>query len=101
MAGPGDGSYLRGYEAGYAFGLQSAERFVAYLERTTAGSHLRLRLPVRMTGRFLDALTGRDLGPVAVPAAPDGQAPVRVAVPAGRRIVVNLRALAADLAPIP
>ena len=92
VAGPGDGSYLRGYEAGYAFGLQGAGRFVAYLERTTAGSHLRLRLPVPMTGRFLDALTGRDLGPVAVPAATAGQTPVRVAVPAGRRIVVDLRA---------
>ena len=97
VAGPGDGSYLRGYDAGYAFGLQGAERFVAYLERTTADSHLRLRLPVRMTGRFLDALTGRDLGPVAVPAATAGQAPVRVAVPAGRRIVVNLRVPTAEL----
>ena len=62
------------------------------LERTTAGSHLRLRLPMRMTGRFVDALTGRDLGPVAVPAASAGQTPVRAAVPAGRRIVVDLRA---------
>ena len=93
VAGPGDCSYLRGYEAGYAFGLQSAERFVAYLEHTAVGSHLRLRLPARMTGRFLDALTGRERGRVAFPTATAGQTPVRVAVPAGRRIVVDLRSL--------
>ena len=89
---PGDGSYLHGYEGGYGFSLQSAERFIAYLEDTAADSHLRLRLPVRMTGRFLDALTGRDLGPVAVPAASGGQAAMRIAVPAGRRVIVSLRA---------
>ncbi len=93
VTGPGDGSYLRGYEAGYAFGLQNAERFVAYLENTAADSHLRLRLPVRMAGRYIDALTGSDLGPVTVAAVPATQSPVRVALPAGsRRIIVSLRA---------
>ena len=98
VTGPGDGSYLRGYEAGYAFGLQSSERFVAYLENTFVDSHLRLRLPVRMTGRFIDALTGSDLGPVTVAADPAAQSPVRVRLPAGRRrIIVSLRAGAADM----
>ena len=97
VTGPRDGSYLRGYEAGYAFGLQSADRFVAYLENASAESHLRLRLPVRMTGRYIDALTGSDLGPLKVAAVPATQSPVRVGLPAGsRRIIVSLRAGAID-----
>ena len=98
VTGPRDGSYLRGYEAGYAFGLQNAERFVAYLENPSANSHLRLRLPVRMTGRYIDALTGSDLGPVTVAAGAATQSPVRVGLPAGsRRLIVSLRAGADDI----
>ena len=90
--GPAGGSVLRA--AGglrRAFGFQSPERFIAYMEATTSESHLMLRLPVPMSGRFLDAATGAGLQEVTVPV--DTGPPVRVPAPPGRAgVILDLHA---------
>ena len=87
--GPRVGSYLRASRAlGLAFGLQGPDQFLAYLEDTTAGSRLMLRLPIRMTGRFLDVATGAVLGELTVEAPLDTEPPEPVAVPAGHHSVI-------------
>ena len=100
LRGPRRGGYLVAtHRAGYSFGLQASGRFVAYVEDTRRDAHLRLRLPVPMRGRFIDALTGRDLGAAAANAVATTDAPWRLRLPAGHRAVVL--DLAADPAPIP
>ncbi len=87
--GPADGSMLR--SAGgvrRAFGFQSPRRFIAYLESTTPESFLTLRLPVPMTGRFVDAATGSELQEVTVPASTDTEPPARVYAPPGHAAVI-------------
>ena len=99
VGGPGRGSYLIAtHAAGYRFGLQAPGRLVAYVENTSRNAHLRLRLPVPMSGRFTDALTGSDLGAVTVHPVATTDAPWRLPLPPGRRAIVL--DLAADAAPI-
>ena len=88
------GSYVRAFHgASYGFALQSPDRFVGYFERSAQDAQLRLRLPVPMSGRFIDALTGDNLGPVTVaPVAPE-EPPAQVLLPAGRvAVILSLRA---------
>lgn len=100
FGGPGRGSYLVAtHRAGHSFGLQAPGRFVAYVEDTRRDAHLRLRLPVPMRGRVIDALTGRDLGAVAANPVATTDAPWRLPLPAGHGAL--LLDLAADPAPIP
>ena len=89
------GSYLRAIRAaGYGFGLQGSDRFVAYVQNPARNANLRLRLPVGMSGRFLDAFTGRDLGPVTVASVPRSRPSARVSMPSGHRgVIVSLHAL--------
>lgn len=91
------GSYLRAsYGASYGFALESSDGWVGYFENTSEEARLQLRLPVAMSGRFMDALTGVDLGPAAVsPVSPD-EPPATVRLPAGRRaLILTLRAATA------
>ena len=89
VGGPGRGSYLVAtHAAGLSFGLQTPGRLVAYVENTSRNAHLRLRLPVPMSGRFTDALTGSDLGAVTVYPVATTDAPWRLPLPAERRAVV-------------
>ena len=87
------GSYLRAiHAAGRGFGLQGPDRFVAYVQNPDRNAELTMRLPVGMSGRFVDAFTGRDLGPVTVAAA-SSRPPSRVSIPGGRSaVIVSLRA---------
>ena len=81
--GPSEGSVLRA--AGgmrRAFGFQSPERFIAYMESTQPAPHVSLRLPVAMSGRLLDASTGAVLRELTVPAGRPAEPPVQVSVPA-------------------
>ena len=91
--GPPGGSVLRAAGGpSRAFGFQSPERFIAYVEATTPESSLMLRFPVPMSGRFLDAATGAGLQEVTVPAAATGP-PVRVSAPPGRAgVILDLHA---------
>ena len=94
VGGPADGSMLRG-AAGLrrVFGLQSPERFIAYLEPTTPASHVRLRLPAPMSGRFLDAATGTVLQEITVPAGTATGPPAHVHVPLVRAgVLLDLHA---------
>ena len=87
-------SYLRAVDAaGYGFGLQSHDRFIGYVQNPTRNANLRLRLPVGMSGRFLDAFTGRDLGAITVASVSGSRPPARVSIPGGRRgVLVSLKA---------
>lgn len=89
--GPSPGSYLRqSLELGLTFGLQGPDQFLAYLEDTATTSRLMLQLPIPMTGRFFDAVTGVGLGELTVLAT---EQPTPVAVPAGyRSVILRLRA---------
>ena len=90
---PDAGGYLRAIHGARGFALQSADRFVGYFERTSRQAHLGLRLPVTMTGRFLDALTGSDLGPATVAPVSPEEPPARVRLPGGRlAVILSLRA---------
>ena len=83
------GSYLRAfYGASYGFSLGSPDRFVGYFENTSEEARLLLRLPVAMSGRFMDALTGADLGPATVDPVSPAAPPAAVRLPAGRRAVI-------------
>ena len=95
VRGSAAGSYLEAiHAAGYGFGLQSPDRFVAYVENPSSEAHLGLRLPVLMRGRFLDALTGRELGVVTVAPAPRSEPSARVPIPGGHpAVIVSLQAL--------
>ena len=87
--GPTEGSMLRASDGlSRVFGLQSQERFIAYMESTGPASHVRLRLPVPMSGRFLDAATGAVLLDLSVPASLSTDPPVRVHVPPGYATVL-------------
>ena len=78
---------------GLTFALQGPDQFHAYLEDTTTASRLMLRLPVVMTGRFIDVDTGVLLGELTVEPALATARPTRVAVPAGHRaVILQLRA---------
>ena len=80
--GPTEGSVLRASSGmRRAFGLQSPERFIGYVESTQAASHVRLRLPVAMSGRLLDASTGAVLRELTVPARMRAEPPVEVSIP--------------------
>ena len=73
--GPSEGSVLRA--AGgmrRAFGFQSPERFIAYMESTQPVPHVMLQLPVAMSGVLVDAVTGGVLRELTVPASPAGRA---------------------------
>ena len=84
VGGPAEGSVLRAARGlRQAFGFQSPERFIAYLESTNLESHLMLRFPVPMSGRFLDAATGEELQEVTVRASAAADPPARVYAPAG------------------
>ena len=61
---------------------------LAQREDTTTVSRLMLRLPVVMTGRFIDVDTGVLLGELTVEPALATARPTRVAVPAGHRAVI-------------
>ena len=91
------GSYLRAfYGASYGFALESSDRWVGYFENTSEEARLHLRLPVAMGGRFMDALTGADLGPAAVSPVSPEEPPATVRLPAGRRaVILSLRTAAA------
>ena len=83
------GSFLRAsYGVSYGFALQSSDRWVGYFENTSPEARVQLRLPVAMNGRFVDALTGVDLGPAAVRPVSPGEPPAPVRLPAGRRAVI-------------
>ena len=88
------GSHLRaffGVRSGFA--LQGADRFVGYFEHTSPDAHARLRLPTTMSGRFIDALTGGDLGPATVVSVSPAEPPAAVRLPAGRlAVILSLRA---------
>ena len=94
VGGAGDGSYLIAtHGAGDSFGLESADRFLAYVEDTSTAAHLRLRPPVPMRGRFIDGLTGSDLGPVSVRPVRASEPPATLPLPGGHRaLIVSLRA---------
>ena len=84
VGGPAEGSTLRAaHGLRQAFGFQSPERFIAYLESTRRESQLMLRFPVPMSGRFLDAATGEELQEVTVRASAADDPPARVYPPAG------------------
>ena len=84
VGGPAEGSTLRAaHGLRQAFGFQSPERFIAYLESTRRHSHLMLRFPVPMSGRFLDAATGEELQRVTVRASTASDPPARVYPPSG------------------
>jgi|GEM_PF-2004528 len=87
------GSHLRAfYGASYGFALQSSNRFVGYFENTSQEARLQLRLPVSMSGRFIDALTGSDLGPASVAPVSPEEPPALVRLPAGRlAVILSLR----------
>lgn len=81
------------HAAGRGFGLQGPDRFVAYVQVPDRNACRTLRLPVGMSGRFVDAFTGRDFGAVTVAAAPRSGPPSRVSIPGGRSAaIVSLRA---------
>ena len=91
--GPREGSVLRAWSGlEVVHGLQGPDQFLAYVEDTTLDSRLMLRLPVRMTGQFLDAATGEILGEVAVEAPLAAERPTSVVVPAGHQsVILHLR----------
>ena len=101
--GPADGSMLRSSGGlRQAFGFQSPDRFIGYLEPTEPTAHARLRLPVRMSGRFLDAPTGAVLQEVTVQASTGTDPPVRVPVPAGHAgVLLDLSARPERLDTVP
>ncbi|MCY3842511.1 MAG: hypothetical protein OXH69_03105 [Acidobacteria bacterium] len=83
------GSFLRAfYGVSYGFALQNSDRWVGYFENTSPEARLQLRLPVAMSGRFIDALTGTDLGPAAVSPVSPEEPPAPVRLPASRRAVI-------------
>ena len=96
--GPAEGSTLRAaHGLRQAFGFQSPERFIAYLESTRRDSHLMLRLPVPMSGTFLDAATGEALQEVTVRATTAADPPARVYPPAGHAaVLLDLHARMSD-----
>ena len=76
-----------------AFGFQSPRRFIAYIEPTGSESFVALRLPVPMSGRFLDATTGAVLQGLAIPASEAAGPPVRVIAPPGHHgVLLDLHA---------
>ena len=76
-----------------AFGFQSRQRFIGYIEPTGSESFVALQLPVPMSGRFLDAATGAVLQELAVPAREATDPPVRVVTPPGRHgVLLDLHA---------
>ena len=87
-------SYLRAhYGASYGFALQSSGRFIGYFENTAQEAELRLRLPVAMSGRFIDALTGGDLGQARAASVSPEEPPAPVRLPPGRlAVILSLRA---------
>ena len=93
--GPAEGSMLRAsHGLRQAYGFQSPERFIGYLEPERGASHVQLRLPVTMSGRFHDAATGAVLLEVTVRASTGADA-VRVDVPAGQdEVLLDLHARA-------
>ena len=88
------GSYLRAIRAaGIGFGLQGPDRFVAYVQNPGRHANLRLRLPVGMSGRFVDAFTGHDLGTVTVAPVSSSRTSSRVSIPGERLgVIVSLQA---------
>ena len=66
---------------GRAFGFQSPNRFICYMESTVPESSVTLRLPVPMSGRFLDASTGAVLQELTVEASTGTDPPARVHPP--------------------
>lgn len=94
VGGPAEGSMLRAARGlRQAFGFQSPERFIGYIESTNLESHLMLRFPVPMSGRFLDAATGEELQEVTVRASAAADPPARVYAPAGHvGVLVDLHA---------
>ena len=92
--GPAEGSMLRAsHGLRQAFGFQSPDRFIGYLERRAGASHVRLRLPVTMSGRFLDAVTGAVIQEVTVQASARTDPPIRVDIPTGHReVLLDLQA---------
>lgn len=104
--GPADGSMLRASDGlRRAFGFQSSERFIGYLEtpESTAAApapQVLLRLPVPMSGRFLDATTGDVLQEVTVPASTGTDPPARLYAPAGSaRVLLDLLAVSGSDVP--
>lgn len=96
----GPDPFLRAsYGLGFALGLQGREQFVAWLEDTGPEARLLLRLPARMSGRFIDAATGEALGAVTVQAHRPTRPPVTVAAPPGRRAVLLHLRIAGAAAP--
>ena len=92
--GPADGSMLRvarGLER--TFGFQSPDRFICYMESTVPESSVTLRLPVPMSGRFLDAATGAVLQELTVQASTGADPPARVHPPPGHAgVILDLHA---------
>ncbi|MXZ70666.1 MAG: hypothetical protein F4Z04_04035 [Acidobacteria bacterium] len=91
--GPAEGSMLRAaHGLRQAFGFQSPQRFVAYLESTRADSQLVLRFPAPMSGRFFDAATGEALQEVTVRASAATDPPASLYPPAGHAgLLLDLR----------
>ena len=80
--GPSDNSVLRAASGmRRAFGFQSPDRFIAYMESMQPAPHVSLRLPVAMSGRVLDAATGVVLRELSVPASRPAEPPLQVRVP--------------------
>ena len=92
--GPSEGSVLRAASGmRRAFGFQSPERFIAYMESTQPAPHVSLRLPVAMSGRLLDAATGVVLQELSVPASRPAEPPLQVRVPPRRTgVLLDLHA---------
>ena len=94
VGGPAEGSTLRAaHGLRQAFGFQSPVRFIGYVESTRLDSHLMLRFPVSMSGRFLEAATGEALQEVTVRASTAADPPARVYPPAGHAgVLLDLHA---------
>ena len=90
----GDLGVLRGTSDARAFGFQSLDRFIGYVESPAPDAFVMLRLPVPMSGYWLDASTGTVLQAFTVQASPVGEPPVRVMVPTGHEeLLLDLKAL--------
>lgn len=91
---PAAGSMLRASDGlRQVFAFQSPDRFIGYMEQRPGPSHVRLRLPVAMSGRFLDAVTGAVIREVTVQASAATDPPTQVDMPAGHReVLLDLQA---------
>lgn len=83
-----------GMRGARAFGFQSLDRFIGYVESSSEpDAFVMLRLPVPMSGHWLDASTGAVLQLLTVKASTVGEPPVRVMVPTGHEeLLLDLKA---------